>query len=126
MKRDFFGLPLTIFLLIATLIAGCANNSQSTEGTLSAAGFNVVIATTSQQLQHLATLPPYKMMHIKRNGIDRYVYADPSRKLIYVGGVFAYQRYKDLRLAKNLSQQDLQDAEFNAEIASGWGVWGDF
>ena len=77
MKRFFAGLPVTVILLIAPLMPGCANNPQQTENILSAAGFNVVIATTPQQLIHLETLPPYKMMRIQRNGKDRYVYADP-------------------------------------------------
>jgi hypothetical protein len=126
MKRFFAGLPVTVILLIAPLMPGCANNPQQTENILSAAGFNVVIATTPQQQIHLETLPAYKMMRIQRNGKDRYVYADPSRKLIYVGGLFAYDRFKDLRLAKNVTEQDLQDAKFNAQIASGWDVWGPF
>jgi hypothetical protein len=127
MKRILGGLPLAIILLVATLLQGCAgHNPQSTENLLSAAGFNVVIASTPQQLKHLATLPPYKMMRIQRNGKDRYVYADPAQKLIYVGGLFSYDRFRDMRLAKNVTEQDLQDAKFNAEIASGWDVWGPF
>ena len=127
MKRLLGGLPLAVILLVAALLSGCAShNTQSTEDLLSAAGFNVVIASTPKQLQHLATLPPYKMMRIQRNGKDRYVYADPSRKLIYVGGLFSYDRYKDMRLAKNVAEEDLQDAKFNAEIASGWDAWGPF
>jgi hypothetical protein len=127
MKRILGGLPLTIILLVSTFLSGCANhNPQSTEDLLSAAGFNVVIATTPQQLKHLATLPPYKMMRIQRHGRDRYVYADPVHKLIYVGGLFSYDRFRDMRLAKNVTEEDLQDAKFNAEIASGWDVWGPF
>jgi hypothetical protein len=127
MKQTFAGLPLAIVLLIANMMAGCAaHSSQHTEDLLSAAGFNVVIASTPQQLQHLVTLPPYKMIKIQRNGKVRYVYADPAQKLIYAGGVFAYQRFKDLRLTKNLAEQDIQDAEFNAQRAAEWDVWGPF
>jgi hypothetical protein len=127
MKRILGGLPLAIILLIATLLPGCAgHNPQSTEDLLSAAGFNVVIASTPKQLNHLAHLPPYKMMKIKRNGKNKYVYADPSRKLIFVGDLFSYHRYKDMRLEKNVTEEDLQDAKFNAEDASGWDVWGPF
>jgi hypothetical protein len=127
MKRILGGLPLAIILFVATLLPGCAgHNPKSTEDLLSAAGFNVVIASTPQQLKHLATLPPYKIMRIQRNGKDRDVYADPAQKLIYVGGLFSYDRFRDMRLAKNVSEQDLQDAKFNAEIASGWDVWGPF
>ncbi|HEX6565951.1 MAG TPA: hypothetical protein VF020_16800 [Chthoniobacterales bacterium] len=127
MKRILGGLPLAIILFATTLLLGCAgHNPQSTENLLSAAGFNVVIASTPKQLNHLATLPPYKMMKIKRNGKNKYVYADPSRKLIFVGDLFSYHRYKDMRLEKNVTEEDLQDAKFNAEIASGWDVWGPF
>ena len=127
MKRIFGGLPLAVILLVATFLPGCAaHNAQTKEDLLSAAGFNVVIATTPKQLKHLSTLPPYKMMRIQRNGKDRYVYADPGRKLNFVGGLFSYDRYKDMRLAKNVAEEDLQDAKFNAEIASGWDVWGPF
>jgi hypothetical protein len=127
MKRILGGLPLLVILLVANLLAGCAShNTQTTEDLLSAAGFNVVIATTPQQLKHLATLPPYKMMRIQRSGKDRYVYADPARKLIYAGGLFSYDRYRDMRLAKNVTEQDLQDAKFNAELAADWDVWGPF
>jgi hypothetical protein len=127
MKQILTGLPLAVVLLIANVMVGCAaHHSQQTEDLLSAAGFNVVIASTPQQLQHLATLPPYKTIRIQRNGKVRFVYADPARKLIYVGGEFAYTRYKDLRLAKNVAEQDLQDAKFNAERAAEWDVWGPF
>ena len=127
MKRLFGGLPLAVILLVVAVLPGCAaHNTQTAEDLLSAAGFNVVIASTPKQLQHLARLPAYKMMRIQRNGKDRYVYADPARKLIYVGGLFSYARYKDMRLSKNLAEEDLQDAKFNAEIASGWEAWGPF
>jgi hypothetical protein len=127
MKRIFGGLSLTAILFLANLLAGCAgHNTQSTEDLLSAAGFSVKIASTPEQLKHLATLPPYKMMRIQRQGVDRYVYADPARKLIFVGGLFSYDRYKDMRLAKNVTEEDLQDAKFNAERAAEWDVWGPF
>jgi hypothetical protein len=125
MKRYLGRFSRTFTLVLIVLVAGCAQ-PQKTENLLSAAGFSVVPANTPQQLQHLKTLPPYKMLKIQRNGVDRYVYADPAHNLIYVGGLFEYDRYRDMRLAKNLAAEDLQDAKFNAEIASGWDVWGQF
>ena len=123
MKQNRCSFAVAIALI--SLIVGCAH-TQTTENLLAAAGFNVVIATTPQEQQHLATLPAYKLMHIQRLGKARYVYADPARKLIYVGGLFEYDRYRDLRLAKNWAEEDLQDAKFNAEIATGWDVWAPF
>ena len=123
MKRTFGGLYLALVLFLA----GCAGHTtQRTEDMLSAAGFDVKVASTPKQLQHLATLPPYKMIRLQRNGKERYVYADPAQKVIYVGGDFAYTRYRDLRLSKNLAEQNIQDAEFNAERAAEWDVWGPF
>ena len=89
---------VAIVFLIANAMMGCAGDStQRTEDLLSAAGFNVVIASTPQRLILFGDLPPYKVIRIQRNGKDRYVYADPAQKLIYVGGVFAYQRLKITR-----------------------------
>lgn len=67
-------------------------------------------------------------LHLKlqRNAKTYYVYADPAHNQIYVGGQFQYDQYRDLRLAKNLAQEDLQDARLNAEPAMGWEVWGPF
>jgi hypothetical protein len=48
----------------------------------------------------------------------------PAHNLIYVGGLFQYDQYRDLRLAKNLAAEDLQDAKLNAEDEMGWEVWG--
>jgi hypothetical protein len=125
MKRYLSRFNPSFTLIFIVLVAGCAQ-TQKTENLLAAAGFNVVVANTPKQQQHLKTLPPYKMLKIQRNGVDRYVYADPAHNLIYVGGLFEYDRYRDMRLAKNLAAEDLQDAKFNAEIASGWDVWGRF
>jgi hypothetical protein len=118
-----FGLAFAAAFIAS--IVGCTHAPQ-TESLLSAAGFNIVTATTPKQQKHLATLPPYKMIRIQRNGKARYVYADPAQKLIFVGGLFEYDRYRDLRLAKNLAAEDLQDAKFNAERAAEWDVWGPF
>jgi hypothetical protein len=110
---------------IFVLILGCASTHQ-TEDLLSAAGFKIVVANTSQQQQHLKTLPPHKIKVVHRKGKTYYVYADPAHNLIYVGNQLQYDQYRDLRLAKNVAEQDLQDAELNAQDSPGWEVWGPF
>jgi hypothetical protein len=108
---------------LVVLAMGCAQTGQ-TENLLSAAGFRIIIATTPQQQHHLQTLPPYKVTMARRNGKTYYVYADPAHNQIYVGTQFQYYRYRDLRLEKNLAQENLQTSELNAETAMGWDVWG--
>jgi hypothetical protein len=125
MKQILSGFSVISAFAFIALVIGCAH-TQQTENLLSAAGFKIVVATTPQQQQHLKTLPPYKVMLVQRNGKTHYVYADPAHNLIYVGGLFQYDEYRDLRLAKNLAQEDLQDARLNAETAMGWEVWGPF
>jgi hypothetical protein len=124
-KQILSGSNLVCAFALIALVVGCAH-TQQTENLLSAAGFRTVIATTPQQQQHLKTLPPYKVMRVQRNGQTHYVYADPAHNLIYVGGLFQYDQYRDLRLAKNVAAEDLQDAKLNAEDEMGWEAWGPF
>ena len=123
MKQILSDFSLASAFAFIALVVGCAH-TQQTENLLSAAGFRTVIATTPQQQQHLKTLPPYKVMRVQRNGKTHYVYADPAHNLIYVGGLFQYDQYRDLRLAKNMAAEDLQDARLNADDEMGWQVWG--
>jgi hypothetical protein len=118
-------LSFAAVLAIFALTLGCASTHE-TENLLSAAGFKIVVASTPQQQQHLKTLPPHKMRIVHRKGKTYYVYADQADNLIYVGNQFQYDRYRDLRLAKNVAEEDLQDAELNAQETMGWEVWGPF
>src|SRR5690349_6423044 len=111
------------FAIVVALMAGCSHTPAPADSLLAAAGFNVVIATTPEQIKHVATLPPYKMIRVLRDGKESYVYADPARKMLLVGGLFEYDRYRDLCLARNVAAEDLQDAKFNAERAAEWDVW---
>jgi len=123
MKHIFTGFKLIGTFALIVLALGCAQTGQ-TENLLSAAGFRTIIAATPQQQHHLKTLPPYKVTVVRRSGKTYYVYADPGNNQIYVGTQFQYYRYRDLRLEKNLAQEDLQTSELNAEAARGWDAWG--
>ena len=41
-----------------------------------------------------------------------------------VGNQFAYDKYRDLRLEKNLAQENLQNTEQSDWSSPGWEVWG--
>jgi hypothetical protein len=106
------------------LAVGCAN-TQPTENLLSAEGFRTIVANTPQRQQHLKTLPPNKVVLVQRNGKNYYVYADPAHYQIYVGNPSQYQQYQQLRLARNLVQDQLATAELNQQATMDWGmVWG--
>jgi hypothetical protein len=124
MKHVFRGLNLIGAFAVLVLAVGCAANTQSTENLLSAAGFRTIVANTPQRQQHLKTLPANKVVLVQRNGKNYYVYADPAHYQIYVGNPSQYQQYQQLRLARNLAQDQLATAELNQQAAMNWDLWG--
>jgi len=124
MKDLFTGLRRIGAFAVLAMVVGCAANTQSTENLLSAAGFRTVVANTPQRQQHLKRLPPNKVVLVQRNGKNYYVYADPARYQIYVGNPSQYQQYQQLRLARNLAQDQLATAELNQQAAMNWDMWG--
>ena len=124
MKHLFTGFRRIGALAVLALAVGCAANTQSTENLLSAAGFRTIVANTPQRQQHLKTLPSNKVVPVQRNGKNYYVYADPANNQIYVGNPSQYQQYQQLRLARNLAQDQLATAEMNQQAAMNWEMWG--
>ena len=124
MKHLFTVFRLIGALAVLALAVGCAANTQSTENLLSAAGFRTIVANTPQRQQHLKTLPANKVVLVQRNGKNYYVYADPAHNQIYVGNPSQYQQYQQLRLARNLAQDQLATAELNQQAAMNWDMWG--
>jgi len=114
---------LLAIICVFTVFVGCAHTAQ-TENLLSNAGFRTVIASTLEQKQHLTTLEPYRVTAIRRNGKTYYVYPDPAHNQVFVGNQFAYDKYRDLRLEKNLAQENLQNTELSDWSTPGWEVWG--
>ena len=123
MKRIFTGISLIGAFALFVLAVGCAHTEQ-TENLLSSAGFRTIVAATPQQQQHLKTLPPYKVTVAHRNGKIYYVYADPAHNQIFVGTQFEYYRYRDMRLEKNLAQENVQSTELSTDEEMGWNAWG--
>ena len=124
MKHIFRGLNIIGAIALLAVVLGCAANTQSTENLLSAAGFRTIVANTPQRQQHLKTLPANKVVLVQRNGKNYYVYADPAHYQIYVGNPSQYQQYQQLRLARNLAQDQLATAELNQQAAMNWDMWG--
>src|SRR5215468_8180589 len=126
MKDLLTGLRRIGAFAVLAMVVGCAADTQSTENLLSAAGFRTIVANTPQRQQHLKTLPADKVVLVQRNGKNYYVYADPAHYQIYVGNPSQYQQYQQLRLARNLVQDQLATAELNQQAASNWDSWGSF
>ena len=79
------------------------------------------MANTPQRQAQLKALTPNKVSLVQRKGKNYYVYADPANNQALVGTPAEYQTYQQLRLAKNLAQDQLQTAQLNSW---GPGLWG--
>ncbi len=120
MKHIITGFGLIGAFALLALTVGCAN-TQHTENLLSAAGFRTILANTPQRQEQLKALPLDKITLVQRNGKNYYVYADPANWQIFVGTPSQYEKYQQLRLANNLAQDQLENAQLNSWGPSLWG-----
>ena len=112
----------TALVFAASLMGGCAwistQGAISAERSLAAAGFQMKMATTTEQLTALQGLKQRQLFPKDRDGEVRWVYADAGYcKCIYVGSQKAYGRYQRL-------QKQEQIAEAQEAAAMNWGMWG--
>ena len=118
------------------LLLSCAtmrsHNAQSTEELLSAAGFIMVPATTSEEMTNLNTLTPLKVEFSVKDNKPLYWYADPyDCKCVYTGDQAAYDRFQRLQAEQNIADEYqvaalmIEQAAVNANMW-GWmgGPWG--
>jgi hypothetical protein len=79
-------------------LSGCATQTSDVANrnlgpALLAANFKVKPATTSEQRNHLSTLPDNRFKMVNENGEPYYLYADKKHEKLFVGNRFAYQAY---------------------------------
>ena len=111
---------------LSLFVTACetTGGGKSTEELLSASGFKTHPANTAQKQKLLASLPAGKISTIQKNGHTYYVYPDANNNQALVGTQSEYQAYLQLKLAKKLSDQNLEAAQLNAMPPVGWGAWG--
>ena len=92
---------------------------------LSAAGFKLVAADTPKKQELLKSLPTGQLSLITYKGKNFYVQPDVPNNRAYVGTPAEYQTYQQLRLAKQMSNDNLMAAQMNQNAMYGWGgAWG--
>jgi hypothetical protein len=102
---------LTLFVVAATLLAGCASiqasQARDTERLLAAAGFKTHLVNAGDESLNAA--PPHRLVKRTRNGAVEYVYADPDHcRCVYVGGPKEYLAYRRLD-SEHLARQQATD-----------------
>src|SRR5438477_10088129 len=113
---------ITVAALLALTVGYATTNSNS--DLLSAAGFKLLPADTPRKQQLLQTLTPGKLTLITWKGKSFYVQPDVPNNRAYVGTPKEYQAYQQLRLAKQLSNDNLMAAQMNQDAMDNWGAWG--
>ena len=112
-----------VFVLLA-LFAGCATQTSTTD-LLAAAGFKLMTADNPQKQELLNTLPKNQISAITWKGKTFYVQPAAASNQAYVGTPTEYQSYQQLRLAKQMSNENLQAAQMDSLAMNRWGgVWG--
>ncbi len=113
--------------LAAALLTGCAAIEKAerggTEQMLAAAGFNLVPADNPQRQAALAQLKPYVLSRQIRNGQPLYVYPDPQGNFAYIGNQAAYDKYQNLVVQQQISDQNMMAAQMQ-DMGGPWGGWG--
>jgi hypothetical protein len=112
--------------LLLVLAIGCATTtSQSTTDMLVAAGFKRVAADTPQKLTLLQSLPASQISLITWKGKQFYVQPDVPNNQALVGPPTEYQAYQQIRIAKQMSNDNLMAAQMNQAAMDPWGsAWG--
>jgi hypothetical protein len=119
-------------LLASSLLVGCASMMNSkdieTERLLSAAGFQMRLATTPDQLAALKERPQQKLVPQNHGGKVIYTYADAKVcKCIFAGTERNFNEYQRLALDRELTIRRQETAADNADAAmdmSSFGPWG--
>jgi hypothetical protein len=125
MKHIFTGFNLIGAFALLAVAVGCASmQTQNKENLLIAAGFKVIVPSTTAQQQKLKALPAGKVTLVQKDRKTYYVFPDAANNQAYVGGPTQYQAYKQLRLANKLANENLEAAELNQDASMDWGSWG--
>ncbi|MEZ5576920.1 MAG: hypothetical protein R3F44_15370 [Candidatus Competibacteraceae bacterium] len=123
-------LPSWIFAATFTVaLVGCAaiqkDNTQTTEQTLSAAGFQMKLADTPAKLAQLQSLPQRKLVPQQQNGAIRYIYVDAQYcQCVYAGTETNYQEYQRLALQRQIALEEVSAAQMDTMDWGMWGPWG--
>lgn len=107
-------LLLPLLATAALFLSGCALfnqwNSSSDEQLLSAAGFQTRAVTTPQQAAVLASLTPYQVQMRTKGSQVYYIYGDPKRNIVLVGGQAQYDQFQKLQVQQGIAEDQFATA----------------
>ena len=116
------GASLFLIVIAFSVSAMAAGGSRTAsprpdESELLAAGFKVLVATTTVQQDWVKSLTPGEIRPMQRTGKKYFIYPDASKNQIYVGGPQEYEAYLQLH-PEIRNEQAAQAARVAADKAS--------
>ena len=128
MKQLFSCSRILVAVALLTVAVGCTTTGglTSQENLLASAGFQQRNADTPKKQEVLKTLPKGQLTLIAWKGKNYYVQPDSTNpNVAWVGTPAEFQTYQQLRLAKQLSNDNLMAAQMNQDAMYRWGgAWG--
>jgi hypothetical protein len=124
MKQALAHLKTMAAIALLILATGCASDLHENENLAIAAGFKTIAPTNANQAALLTTLPADQVTRVTHEGKTYYILPDAKNNQAFVGGPKQYQSYQQLRLARQISNENLEAAEMNQAAAMDWGAWG--
>jgi hypothetical protein len=124
MKQLFTPFRILGAIALLAIAAGCATTSTTKTDMLTAAGFKLMTADTPQKQEILGTLPKDQLSVVTWKGKTFYVQPAAASNQAYVGTPKEYQAYQQLRLAKQMSNDNLMAAQMNNDAMMRWDAWG--
>lgn len=119
--------PLTIIAGLALLVlaTGCAT-TQTAETTdlMTTAGFKLVNADTPQKQELLKSLPTGQLSLVTFKGKKFYVQPAATPNQAYVGTPKEFHAYEELRIARQMRNDQLLAAQMNQDAMMRWNTWG--
>ncbi len=117
-------MKLLVATALALFAAGCASQMETTENLAVAAGFRAVTPSNPDQEAILASLPAGQVHQVDYQGKTYYVLPDRANNQAYVGGPKQFQTYQQLRLDRQISNQNLMAAQMDEMASMEWNTWG--
>jgi hypothetical protein len=124
MKLSFTPFRVAGAIALLVLAAGCATTETAKTDLLTTAGFKLVNADTPQKQEVLKSLPTGQLSLIKYKGKLFYVQPAATPNQAYVGTPKEFHAYEQLRLERQLRNDQLMAAQMNQDAMNRWNAWG--
>ncbi len=117
-----------LFVAGAAALDGCAamreREVREIEDMLAASGFVMRPVDSADKAANLQTLPPRKLVMQQREGQPYYLYADPDVcKCVWAGDQKAYAQFQQMRIQKQIADEQLAAAQAYRDAALNWDLW---